>query len=264
MTGCEKDKVNPPDTPVIVGTVYTIKQLKELSRPYIFDTAASLFATVTMDESTGNIYKELYVQDSTGGMRLTFNSSTGLKTGDSILVRLEGNRLRDTLGTFEMVNLDSRKDILLLASRRYIEPQEATLMQINSGMFDLQLVRLIDVQFDAGDTTATWADKLTATAASRTLEDCRKNTIIVRTSGRATFAGEKLPRGKGSLVAVVGIFRTTKQLWTRSMTEVNMTGLRCEESGDEYRTILSETFAEGEGDFTTYSVYRSSLILKYL
>jgi hypothetical protein len=254
MTGCEKDKVNPPDTPVMVGTVYTIQQLKELSLPYIFDTAASLYATVTMDESTGNIYRQLYIQDSTGGMRLSFRTPARLKTGDSILVRLEGNRMRDSLGTYELVDLDVRKDIVLLASRRYIEPQEATLMQINSGMFDFQLVRVIDVQFDAGDTSATWADKLTATADNHTLEDCRKNTITVRTSGRATFAGEKLPRGKGSLVAVVGIFRADKQLWTRSMTEVNMNGLRCEESGDEFRTILSETFAEGKGDFTTYSV----------
>jgi hypothetical protein len=254
ISSCEKDKVNPPDTPVIVGMAYNIRELKELSLPHVFDTAASLYVTIAMDESTGNIYKELYVQDSTGGMRLTFKDPTGLKTGDSILIRLEGNRMRDSLGTYELVNIDARKDIVLLASGRYIKPKEATLMQINSGMFDFQLVKVIDVQFDAGDTAATWADKLTATTTNRTLEDCRKNDIIVRTSGYATFAGEKLPQGKGSLVAVVGIFRTTKQLWTRSMTEVDMKGLRCEESEGDFETIFSETFAAGQGDFSIYSV----------
>jgi len=251
---CEKDKTDPPGTPVTVGNVYNIRELKALSLPYVFDTAASLYVTIVMDESTGNIYKELYVQDSTGGMRLTFKDPTGLKTGDSILIRLEGKRIRDSLGTFEIVNLDARSDIVFLASGRYIEPQEATLTQINSGMFNFQLVKVIDVQFDAGDTAATWADKLTATTTNRTMEDCRKNTIIVRTSGYATFAGEKLPRGKGSLVAVVGIFRSDKQLWTRSMKEVKMNDLRCEESGGDIETILSETFAEGQGDFTIYSV----------
>ena len=254
IASCEKDKVNPPDTPVTEGVVYNIRTLKELSLPYVFDTAASLYATIAMDESTGNIYKELYIQDSTGGMRLTFKDATGLKTGDSILIRLEGNHVRDTLGTFEIVNLDARKDIVLLASGRYITPQEATLTQINSGMFDFQLVKVIDVQFDAGDTAATWADKLTATTTNRNLEDCRKNTILVRTSGYATFAGEQLPHGKGSLVAVVGIFRSDKQLWTRSLAEVEMNGLRCEESGGDDEIILSETFAEGQGDFITYSV----------
>ena len=253
ITSCEKEKINPPATPVVTGEIYSIRQLKELPLPYVFDTAASLFATVSMDESTGNIYKEIYVQDSTGGMRLTFKTAAGFKTGDSILVRLEGKRIRDSLGTFEIVNLDVRKDIVLLSSGHNIQPQEATLTQINSGMFDFQLVRLIDVQFDAGDTASTWADKLTATTENRTLEDCRKNNLIVRTSGYATFAGEKLPRGNGSIVGIVGIYRTTKQLWTHSMEEVNMNNLRCEESG-KFKTIFTETFAEGRGDFTTYSV----------
>jgi len=256
MVSCEKDKINPPATPVDVGIIHNIKELKELALPYyVFDTAASLYVTVAMDESTGNIYKQLYVQDSTGGMRLTFNNATGLKAGDSILVRLEGNRMRDSLGTYELIDLDPRKDIVLLASGRRIEPQEATLSQINSGLFDFQLVRVMDVQFDAGDTAATWADELTATTENRTLEDCRKNNILVRTSGYATFAGEKLPQGKGSLVAVVGVFRTTKQLWVRSTgrEDLKMNDLRCEEVAG-FETIFSETFASGQGNFTTQSV----------
>lgn len=250
-TGCERDKVDPPLNNIPVGDVLTLKELKELSLPYTFDRDASVYVTVAMDESTGNIYKQLYVQDETDGFALVFDDGTTLKEGDSLRVYLNGMTVGKVNETYQIGTLSSVGNIVLLGKGKYIEPIEVTMEQINdfntSKEYHLKLIKLVDVQFVEGELGSTWGDAVTQANTNRTLESCDGATVIVRTSGHATFAGEELPSGKGSLVAVLGVYNTTMQLWARSMEEVAMNRGRC---GEEI--VFSETFASGQGDFTIF------------
>ncbi len=50
----------------------------------------STYGVVVGDESSGNIYKNSYVQDSTGAINLRLINPGGLYVGDSIRIYLKG------------------------------------------------------------------------------------------------------------------------------------------------------------------------------
>ena len=77
------------------------------------------------------------------------------------------------------------------------------------------------------DTGSTYADGPNQQSKNVTLEDCNGNSIIVRTSGFANFANEKVAKGNGSIVAIVSRYNSDLQLLIRSIDEIDMTGERC-------------------------------------
>jgi len=261
-TGCFKQ----PDEPNIVidvtvpnEKVYTLKNLIDSiavfsSLPYTFDTAW-IFATVTMDENNGNLYKQLYVQDATHAIRLIFTESTGFVVGDSVRVYLKGKTLVDNHGSYEIQTLQPDSSVVVLATQRFITPQKVTLSELKG---DSKLVEIIDVEFSEFDMGDTWADTTrTVSAVNHTLRDCDGNTVLVRTSSYANFAGRTLPGGKGSMMAIDGIYksgnRSDIQLWNRTLSETKMDDYRCDgSSGKNLIALLKESFANGQGDFTTH------------
>ena len=260
-TGCFKKPDEPKiniDIVIPIGEVYTLQNLIDSISiveplPYIFDDDASIYATVTMDEKNGNLYKQIYVQDATHAIRLSFTESTGLSVGDSIRVYLKGKTFFINNGTYEIQTLQPDSTVVVLATRRFILPEEVTIAELKG---DSKLVKIIDVEFSDFDLGDTWADTTrTVSAVNHILQDCNGNEVIVRTSSYASFAGRTIPGGKGSMVAISGVYGTTLQLWNRSLAETQMSGLRCDgSSGEGVEVILKESFATGQGDFTTYDV----------
>jgi hypothetical protein len=94
-----------------------------------------------------------------------------------------------------------------------------------------QLIKLNSVEFAASELGKTWAGAQTLTTENRTLSDCDGNTLIIRSSGYANFAGDLLPEGNGSLVAIASSYRGTTQLYIRNMAEVQLTAERCTGGG---------------------------------
>ncbi len=226
----KQDFDKPPIGELPVGTVYTIAELRKMyvdSGAYQFpDTVdASVYATVTMDESSGNIYKSAYVQDAGGAVNLHFNQTGGVRVGDSIRVYLKGVILSEYHGMFQLDNVKNDSSIVILANERYIQPKTVTIAELNDGAYQAQLIRLDSVEFSQSELGKTWADP--NNSANRQLEDCYDNQIVVRTSSYATFAADTLPDGKGDLVAIAGVYDETAQLYIRSLSEVNLTGERC-------------------------------------
>ena len=71
MFSCVDDEFDtPPETTIPVGETITIQEVKNLfnneNKDYLFTTDQSVFAVVTMDDKSGNIYKTAYIQDQTG------------------------------------------------------------------------------------------------------------------------------------------------------------------------------------------------------
>jgi len=51
----------------------------------------ALYGIITAsDKKDGNFYKEAYIEDATGGLRMVFESTSGLYIGDSVIVNLKG------------------------------------------------------------------------------------------------------------------------------------------------------------------------------
>jgi len=233
LTHCvKKDFDEPPMQQIPVGTILTIGDLYDIyadSGQYRFTRDYSLYATVTMDESSGNIYRSSFIQDSSGAINLRLRNPGGLRVGDMIRVYLKNCIISDYENLLQIDNVDNDSSIIINATGKYLNPETVTINQIKSGNYLSKLIRLENVEFANAELGKTWAE--TSDYANRTLTDCNGNTIIVRTSDYANFAEDVLPQGNGSLVAIAAVYREDWQLYVRTITEVSMNGPRCDSTG---------------------------------
>ncbi|MFN3917165.1 MAG: DUF5689 domain-containing protein [Flavobacteriales bacterium] len=244
FAGCKKEFDTPPTREIPVGNVLTIQALKDMyvGQSIKFTDDYSIYANVSMDESTGNLYRNIYVQDATGGINLRLLNSGGVYEGDSIRVYLKGITLSKYNGLFQLDSISVDNNIIKQATLKHITPDVVTINQLD-GSHQSKLVKIENVEFVGADLGKTYADAVNQTSQNRTITDCSGNTILVRTSGYANFANELLPTGNGSIIAIVGEFNGTKQLYVRRPAEVIMNEPRCTGGGGcTPENTINETF----------------------
>jgi len=252
FSGCVKQEFDtPPIHNVPIGEILTIGDIRQIyqdSGVYVFTADYSLYATITMDESSGNIYKSAYIQDNSGAVNLHFLESGGVTVGDSIRVYLKDCIISTYNELLQIDNIQNDSNIIILANKRYVEPQLLTIADVNTGNYESQLIRLDSVQFLDGELGKTYADA--EASANRGLEDCDGESILVRTSNYSNFAFDPLPGGKGSLIAIAGVFGTTQQLYIRTLDEVNLDGTRCDGGGTPVDPVdeINEDFETASPD----------------
>ncbi|MDX9751645.1 MAG: DUF5689 domain-containing protein [Flavobacteriales bacterium] len=226
---CKKEFDSPPRRVLPVGEILTVADLRSLEVPGVpvkFTGDSSVYAVVTADEESGNLYRNVYVQDHTAAIVLRLQTSGGLYQGDSVRIVLKGTVLSAYQGMLQLDSVDVDNNIVKQATQVHKEPETVNVQDITPAMQG-RLIRLENVQFIAADTAHTYADPVTQQTFNRTLENCAGQTVIVRNSGYANFAGSPIPDGRGSFVAVVGVFNTTMQLFIRDINEVQLNGPRC-------------------------------------
>lgn len=229
LSSCIHDDFEePPVTTIPEGTVLTLQDLYNIYNSdsvnqgtYKFTEDFSVYAVVTMDDKSGNIYKSAYVQDGFKGINLHLLSSGGLYEGDSVRIYLKGLTLGDYSGMMQLDSVHVDDNIVKVATLRHWEPEIITIDQVNTGQYLAKLVKIENVQFVNEELGLTYANEEDLLTENRTIEDEFGNTMIVRTSGYASFAGTQLPEGRGSLVALVGRFNDDWQLYIRNTGEVN-------------------------------------------
>lgn len=242
---CKKEFDSPPLRTLPVGDVLTIAGLRALETPGVprrFQGDSSVYAVVTADEENGNLYRNVYVQDHTAGIVLRLQTSGGLYQGDSIRILLRGTVLSAYQGMLQLDSVDVDNNVVKQATQVHKEPENVTIQQITPAMQG-RLIRLNNVQFVAADTGLTYSNPITQQTVNRTLEDCAGNQVIVRNSGYSNFAGRPIPNGKGSFVAVVGVFNSTMQLFIRDFDEVQLNGPRCGQNECSPVGAIDEQFA---------------------
>lgn len=227
-----KDFEQPPTKEIPVGNVLTIQDVIQIyydsvsiERPsYKFVDDFSVFAVVSMDDKSGNIYKAAYIQDASAGLNLRLLSSGGLYQGDSIRINLKGLVLSDYSKMIQLDSVHVDNNIVKIATNRNVEPALITIGQITNS-YAARLVKLDNVEFISADVGSIYANP--EVSENRTLEDCNGNRLIVRTSGYSNFASNVIPEGRGSIVGVLGVFNNDWQLYIRSIGEVKLTKNRC-------------------------------------
>jgi hypothetical protein len=246
FSSCERKYDKPPVTEIPVGNVIDIATLKGMyaGSNISIQEDYSVYATVTADESTGNFYKEAYVQDATGAIKLRLVSPGGLYIGDSIRIYLKGTILSTYNGLLQLDSVNVDNNVIKQAVGKYITPTVYGLDQISAGL-QSQLVRIENVEFVANELGTTWANAITQFAVNHNVTDCNGNTRLLRTSGYSNFAGEVIPNGNGYLTAIVGVFNNDVQLYIRTPNEVVFNDPRCTGGGPiscDPINGLSETF----------------------
>lgn len=249
---CIHTKFEEPEFEDIpIGNILTIEQLYQIytdsalmkgKLSYKFENDYSVYANITMDDKSGNIYKSAFVQDAGKGVNLHLLSSGGLYEGDSIRIYLKGLTLSEYAGLLQIDSVHVDKNIVKIATNRNVSPQKITIDQINTGLYTAKLVKLENVQFIDNDLNKTFADATNKISQNRTLIDANNQTIIVRTSGYASFASSVIPSGRGSIIAIVSKFNSDWQLLIRNLADINFNLRRF---GD-VDTLFSENFANIE------------------
>ncbi|MCC5922344.1 MAG: choice-of-anchor J domain-containing protein [Crocinitomicaceae bacterium] len=258
ISSCRKREFDePPIKEIPVGNILTIQELRDLfqGESIRFEDDFSVFATITMDDRNGNIFRNAYAEDETNAILLRTRFPGGLFVGDSVRIALKGTTLTSFNGLLQLDSVDVDRNIIKQATQRTFAPTVVTIADLINSDFQSRLVRLENVEFVSNDLSGTYANAATQQSLNRTLTDCNGNEIIVRTSGFADFAGQTVAQGNGSMVAIANEFNGVKQLLIRSIEEVKMNGQRC--GGDPTSFYLSKDFNDqsiSSGGWQSYVV----------
>jgi hypothetical protein len=255
---CRKKYDEPPITQIPDGNIITIADLKAMytGANLSINEDYNIYANVTTEETDGNFYKEAYVQDATGAIRLRLLASGGLYIGDSIRINLNGTVLSEYSGMIQLDSVDVDENIVKQATEKHITPSLYDVNQISPALQGY-LVQINDVEFISTELGYTYANSIAQLSENRTLTDCSGNTILVRTSGYANFSGNTIPSDNGSIIAIVGVFNTDIQLYIRDINEVQFSNPRCTSGGGGGGAILNKDFDDGSitsGGWTNFNI----------
>ena len=247
---CNKSYDVPPVVEIPEGTIISISDLKDMftGSPITLDSNYSIYGNITCEETNGNFYKEAYIQDLSGAIKLKLDASGGLYIGDSIRVSLNGVTMSEYGDLIQLDNISVDEQIVKIATDRFVTPYTTSINNLNIEDDQSRLIKLDSVEFQS--TNVTYADAINLATGERYLNDCDGNSILVRTSGYANFADDTVASGKGSIIGIFTRYGATKQFIIRDITEVNMEGDRCGGSsggggGGSGNYILNKDFNDG-------------------
>lgn len=229
FVSCTKEFDDPTVKTIPTGTVMTIAEVRALHVPgqeVKITQDISVYGVVTADETSGNLYKESYIQDETGALYLRFTSSTGLYVGDSIRVNINGAKILKYNQMLQVDSLHADNSVFKIKTQQFRTPQVVTISDLLANIegFQGKLIQLDNVRFVERNQSLTYADGVNKVSTSRFLEDLSANQIEVRTSGYANFANDTLPAGSGTFVGISAQYNTGIQLLIRNTNEVDLYG----------------------------------------
>jgi len=235
FAGCVDDDfdVPPIDIPhVDFEANTTIAELKAMYSGELdsIDTNIIITGIVVANDESGNFYKQLEIQDSTGGIEVRVNRVklyTQYKVGQRVYIKCQGlfigryhglpqigYKYQGSIGMIPDAIIDQHifRDSLPGTPP---PPINTTIPGLSSSYLSM-LIQIDSVHFaQAG---SVFAESNAAT--NRTIVDNHQNTLKLRTSNYANFASDTLPSGKGSIRGILSIYGTTYQLYIRDLNDL--------------------------------------------
>ncbi|WP_312186066.1 DUF5689 domain-containing protein [Sphingobacterium sp.] len=266
-SACKRDY----EAPLLVEPIYngpnaniTIAALKEkysnITDPKVIDEDLIIKALVTGNDVSGNIYKQLYIQDETGAINMGVDQNsiyTTFRAGQEVYVNLKGLSMVKYGGELQIGFTGTNANRIAWEifqehtkvsgwpNAANLSPLEVDLSKLDASMVN-KLVIIKNVRFNNGGINAYAGGTATV---SEVVKDANGKTLDVRNSNFSTFAKEILPKGKGTLVGILGRYNGGWQLFLRDKTDViDFDGTDAgttptdPEAGE---VIFNETFGDG-------------------
>jgi hypothetical protein len=245
FSSCKKKFDLPPKKDIPVSGYITIDSIYKKfinyyqgagpapTRLFRFNSDINLECLVTADETSGNIYKTVYVEDATGGLQIKLINSGGLYAGDKIRINLNNIALDNYGNTVQLDSIDIYNHVAKISSGNIVTPIKLTMAQAKAtttGSFlkyQNRLITLDTVEFYGANKNVVYADAIGKYSLDRFISNVAGSTIDVRTSGYSKFAGYLTPCGVGSITAILTEYNGTAQLIIRDVKEVKMTNANC-------------------------------------
>lgn len=250
ISGCIKHADAPPaggvDPNLTVN--YTIAQavkqcVQNGNLPYKFTQNLIIAGVVVGNDSSGNIYKNIALEDSTGGIMLYLDYKylyQDYPIGMRLFIKLNGLLVARSDSIYEIA-YDSSGTAVDMPSTYFpnyifpgkwniaVAPKVVTIPQLKSNnSYQSELIELDNVEFQPNYVGKPFADGYTNTSGNLVVQDCSGNIITVYTSGYADFANQPAPGGNGKLLAIYGNYDGVPQLTIRDLGDLaGMTGTNC-------------------------------------
>jgi hypothetical protein len=243
LTGCVKGNfdIPAPPTPGFSPNT-TIAQLNQYYRNTIVPMGGFgpinqnmiIGGVVAANDQSGNIYKQIYIQDNTGGICISLNASelyTTYMVGQTVYIKCNGLSLGnyDSLPELGYNNAGAIGQIPELSISSYLflsgypqnppTPKIATIPTFSRSEIST-LIQLDSVHFEAASVGQPWA--LPTTAEGRYLDDIHGNAVEVYTSSSqyCPFATNLVPGGTGSVIAILSTYKGSWQLTLRDLSDL--------------------------------------------
>ena len=259
VISCNKKFDAPPAyIPPNINATTTIAALKAAhitGNVDSFTTDMIISGVVIANDSSGNFYKQIVIQDTTGGIAVSiddYNLYASFPIGRKVYVKLKGLYMSENTGLLYIGGTpDNGGTVSGIASRlkdQYlvkaeinvpVTPAVVTISDLrnNPSKYMYTLVQLQNFEIKPSDTAKTYAfsSATSTTDANIIVKGCGSNdTMIIRTSGYSYFANVNVPNGNGTLTAVYAYYKSpynskiTPQVIIRDTSDVQFTGTRCD------------------------------------
>lgn len=259
MKGARLDGTTPSCTFNTTGkTMKTVAEVKAYFTGALAQIPdnAYLKAQVTANDKTGNLFKYIYVEDKTGGIRVNIDMASlyadpRFFVGKQVLINLKDLYVGSVntevqLGGFFNGNVgrvlanDVYKHFFQTNDFTEVVATEKTI----AGLTDADVGRWIkikDLQFINDDLGESYAG---GSNTSRTLEDCSGAKISLTTSSFANFASRQIDSGKGDLYGVLTKANGKYEVWITNPLGADFDGNRCDGSPvPVFENIFNEDFS---------------------
>lgn len=233
-----------PQLPV----THSIARLADFPQGVAIDSDVIVAGIVVMDDRSGNYYKKLVIQDSTGGIELLAgqnNLYNDYPVGRKVYVKCKGlfpgsDGLNPQLGytpdasggVSDIPGLLLSDFIVKAGYPHTITPDTLSLSDLASpGSARKHLNTLVvikNAEFADGQAGIPYAQPASiASATSLTVKDCDGGKITLRNSGFARFQSCLTPTGNGMICGIYTRYNNTPQLYIRDTADVSFYGTRC-------------------------------------
>ncbi|MCX6245581.1 MAG: DUF5689 domain-containing protein [Bacteroidetes bacterium] len=244
LTGCVKKDFDEP--PVIIpyvnfpanATMDTLVKLYGVHTDTVrINDSIVIMGIVAGNDQSGNIYKKLYIQDSTGGIDFEIDQAdlyTQFKIGQRVYIKCQGLYLGLYGGALELGYIYNggigRMPSSMIKSHIYLDslpgkppvPETFDVTAPAPKLFS-KLIAVPEVRFpDAGSPFVTGG-----VTTSRPIGDIDGTTIqingydfILYTSNYASFANNLLPQGVGTVQGILTVFNGKYELLVRDLNDM--------------------------------------------
>ena len=213
---------------------------------------AYLKAQVTANDKTGNLFKYIYVEDKTGGIRVNIDMESlyadpRFFVGKQVLINLKDLYVGSVNTEVQLGGLFNGNVGRVLANDVYkhffpttdfteVVATEKTI----AGLTDADVGRWIKIK----DLQLVKEDLGHIFYGSRTLEDCSSNKINLYTESFATFANDIMDTGKGDVYGILKKYNTTYELIITNRLGLDLDGNRCDGTlSPSFRDIFNDEFS---------------------
>jgi hypothetical protein len=277
ILSCNKKFDEPPSyvAPDLTSTL-TIAQLKALHTAGNAESIATndiIEGVVIANDSSGNFYKQIIIEDSTAGIAINiddYNLYTSYPVGRNVFIKLNGLVLYDDS---KLIQIGGSKDAnnninpiaaplkgqcVIKGSRNVlVSPEVVDISDLNDS-YQNMLVQLTNIEFNEVDTAKTYADtSASKNAVSFVLKNCSNKSITLRNSGFASFAGANVPNGNGNITCIYSVYNTSKQILIRDTNDVQFYNTRCN-GGPALQTSIANIRSMYNGHDIKLGAYKIS------